>query len=60
MQLPLCAKCESYMTFFVPEKQEINKFWHRCDECGVLNELVIDSASSGESKPVFKVIGIAS
>jgi hypothetical protein len=60
MKLPYCGNCQSFLCFFKPERQEANKFWHRCDSCGVVNELAIDTSSSGESKAVFKVIGTMS
>jgi hypothetical protein len=58
MKLPHCANCKSFLCFFKPERQESNKFFHRCDACGVVNELAIDASSSGESKAVFIVCGI--
>ena len=58
MKLPLCKNCKSFLCFFNPDGHEDNKFWHRCDACGSVNELAIDASLSGESKAVFKVIGI--
>jgi hypothetical protein len=57
MKLPRCVNCKSFLCFFDPQGQDVNKFWHRCDACGVVNELAIDASSSGESKAVFKAIG---
>lgn len=57
MRFISCANCKNILKFFVPERQD-NKFYHRCCTCGVVNDLALDAASSGESKPVFKVIGI--
>jgi len=57
MRFIQCKQCNNILKFFVPERKE-NKFVHKCCSCGVVNELAIDAASSGENKPVFKVIGI--
>ena len=56
MRFITCRNCRNILKFFVPERRD-NKFYHRCDCCGVVNDLALDAASSSESRPVFKVVG---
>jgi hypothetical protein len=56
MSFIICGNCKNIIKFFAPEGKE-NKFWYRCSACGVVNDLALDPAASGERKPVFKVIG---
>jgi|WetSurMetagenome_2_1015567.scaffolds.fasta_scaffold00063_49 hypothetical protein len=53
----ICGNCKNLLKFFVPESKD-NRFWHRCSACGAINDLALDPASSGESKPAFKVVGV--
>jgi|WetSurMetagenome_2_1015567.scaffolds.fasta_scaffold487503_2 hypothetical protein len=52
-----CANCKNILKFVVPENKE-NKFWYRCCSCGAVNDLALDAAASGESRPKFRVIGV--
>jgi hypothetical protein len=56
MSFVICGNCSNVLKFFIPESRD-NRFWYRCSACGAVNDLALDAASSGESKPVFKVVG---
>lgn len=56
MSFIICGNCGNVLKFFMPKGKD-SRFWHRCSACGVINDLALDPASSGESKPAFKVVG---
>jgi hypothetical protein len=56
MNCVTCGNCKNIIKFFAPEGKD-NRFWYRCSACGAINDMALDPASCGESRPVFKVIG---